>query len=219
MSIVAQQLTSVFDAKDSVLPSGVRMLRGDPRQPSTATTAYTLTDPSQQRNALPANQLTSRIATFDKSLAETVFDRNAQHKIAFLQVSMHFEPRWRERMFVQLDRLLDPQEWIEEDALSDEQSFKTLLRLLHVLKPQRAPGLGLSSTGNFVASWSCGKDHLTIECRPADELLWSCIIMLPQQQVASGDASVTRISTALTPFNTERWFQDRPIGEQANAAG
>lgn len=90
----------------------------------------------------------------DATLEETLFDARAMAKQAASRVSMYLREGWREKLFYQLDDLLDPAEWGDsEDKPLQAKSFDTFLKAICDLKPNRRPGLGLSYAGNLIAGW------------------------------------------------------------------
>jgi hypothetical protein len=60
-----------------------------------------------------------------KSLDEVLFDARAMAKISASRVSMYLREGWRNKLFHQLDNLLDPEEWDPEDKPLQAQSFAT----------------------------------------------------------------------------------------------
>ena len=158
---------------------------------------------AQIAQATPQPELVSA----PRSAAEQVSDHAAQLKAAFVSVGMHFEPRWRERIFTQIDRILDPEDWDFDEKMPEITSFQTLLRLLIFIRPACVPGLGLSSSGMLIASWTTDGDYLTIECHPKDELKWSLLIKEEgPQTVAAGAVATAKLMSELLPYRSNRWL-------------
>lgn len=142
-----------------------------------------------------------------KDLSERLFDSAAALKIATAAVAMHLDRVLRDRLFAQLDRLLGLEDWDEADELPSERSFRTFLRMLLYIKPERRPGLGLSSAGNIIASWTVGSARLTIECLPNDVLRW--VLVREQEgerESAAGETVIPRLPAVLAPYSPEVWF-------------
>jgi len=101
-----------------------------------------------------------------KSLEEVLFDAGATAKILTSRVSMYLREGWRDKLFHQLDNLLDPDEWDPEDKPLQEKSFATFLKAICDIQPSRRPGLGLAYSGNLIAGWRGnvnGEDRISLE--------------------------------------------------------
>jgi hypothetical protein len=72
----------------------------------------------------------------------------------------------------------------------------------------RRPGLGATSTGNFIATWTEGTNRLTVECKPDDQVRWVLVHDLDgQRESAAGDTTVRRLPEVLHPYDPpNRWF-------------
>lgn len=148
------------------------------------------------------------------SIAERLDAALASAKVMTSKVAMHLDREWRERLFAQLDDLLDVADWHEDDEPLVSDSFRTFLRLILYQKPKRRPGLGLSHRGHLIAAWTTGSDRLTLECAPDDTIRWvlSCDIE-GERERAAGETHVTRLPEVLRPYGPDRWFAD---GHQAS---
>ena len=83
------------------------------------------------------------------------------------------------------------------------------------LHPTKRPGLGLSSTGNFLAAWMEGKDRIIIECVGHDQVRWVLSRTTDgERESAAGKALLYRIPEVTAPWNPEPLFAD---GEQVLA--
>jgi hypothetical protein len=149
------------------------------------------------------------------SLEERLYDALASAKVATSRVAMHLERDWRDRLFTQLDDLLNVEEWHEGDEPLLDASFTTFLRLILYQKPERRPGLGLSRQGHLIAAWTECSDRLTLECLPGDAIRWvlSCTVH-GERERAAGETSVARLPEVLAPYGPERWFAN---ADQATA--
>ena len=142
-------------------------------------------------------------------LDQRLFDARAACKIKTAEVAMHLDRDWRKRFFAQLDTLLDVEEWDPQDKPVTLRSFSTLLRMLILLKPKRRPGLGATFDGNMVAAWTVGKDRLTIECLPDDEVRWVVLHYLDdERETAAGQTGLLRLLDVLQPYNPDHWLAD-----------
>jgi hypothetical protein len=141
--------------------------------------------------------------------AERLDTALASAKVMTSNVAMHLDREWRDRLFAQLDDLLDVEDWHQEDEPLLDESFRTFLRLILYQKPKRRPGLGLSHRGHLIAAWTTGTDRLTLECAPDDTIRWvlSCEVN-GERERAAGETHVARLPEILRPYGPDRWFAD-----------
>jgi hypothetical protein len=157
----------------------------------------------ERRNAtISANRtLTERPLTEQASVEEQLFDAAAAAKIITSHVAMHMHTDWRKRLYRQLDSLLDTEEWMEGDAPLSKESFETFLRLMLLMKPKVRPGLGLTPSGQLIATWQAGESRLTVECHPNDLIRW--VISHPirdQRESGAGETTIDRLPDVLAPY-------------------
>jgi hypothetical protein len=120
---------------------------------------------------------------------------------------MHLDRDQRDKIFKQLDNLLDPDEWDNQDKLLDQSSYSTFLRMILYQPPIKRPSLGLSNTGNLLAAWIEGTNRLSIECFPHDEIRWVLSRMIDgEPESAAGRTPLYRLPTVLAPYNADQWF-------------
>lgn len=144
------------------------------------------------------------------SLKEQLYDARAACKVKTAAVAMHLPPDWRTRFFSQIDSLLDAESWDPEDNPATAASFTTLLRMVLFLRGRR-PGLGATASGNFIATWTEGRDELTIECKPDDKVRWVLVRDLDgQRESAAGETGLPRLLDVLRPYDPHRWFRNAP---------
>jgi hypothetical protein len=141
------------------------------------------------------------------STAERLHAALASAKVMTSDVAMHLDREWRDRLFAQLDDLLNVEDWHEDDEPLLDESFRTFLRLILYQKPKRRPGLGLSHRGYLIAAWTADADRLTLECAPDDMIRWvlSCEIN-GERERAAGETHVARVPEILQPYRPDRWF-------------
>jgi hypothetical protein len=72
------------------------------------------------------------------------------------------------------------------------------------------PGLGATSDGHIVAAWTTGRDRLTVECMPSDDVRWVVTRYLDGvRKVSSANtAPVDQLRALLAPLKPEVWFGD-----------
>ncbi len=141
------------------------------------------------------------------TLEEQLYNARAACKLQIASVAMHLDQDWRSRFFAQLDNLLDFDEWDDKDLPVTDTSFKTLLRLLLLIRAKRRPGLGATSDGHIIAAWTAGANRLTIECLPEDQIRWIVIYHIDgERESAAGQTSIERVAEVLSPYQSKQWF-------------
>lgn len=144
-----------------------------------------------------------------RSVNELLFDARAAAKVAFSQVSMHFSADFRERLFDQVDRLHEADDWEEGDLPVKTLSFNTFLRWFYLNKPERLPSFGLTSAGHFIATWLCNenKDRLILEFLPRDRIKWFVTKDYDGElDYGAGITVLTRILISLAPYDPSSWL-------------
>src|SRR5690606_37539004 len=66
----------------------------------------------------------------DLPLAEQLYNAKAACKIKISEISMYLSNDLRSRFFTQIDNLMDPENWEEDDEPITTESFTTLLKML-----------------------------------------------------------------------------------------
>lgn len=139
---------------------------------------------------------------------EQLFDARANFKVTASKYAMHLGKDWRDRLFSQIDTLLDAAEWQDADAPITNESARTFLRMLVYLQARR-PGLGAAHDGSLIASWTAGANQLTILCQPNDRVRWMISADMPEgRETAAGSSSLHRLPEILMPYNPKQWFGD-----------
>lgn len=145
-----------------------------------------------------------------KTLPEKLYDATSEVKILTSQVSMYLTREWRDRVFKQLDNLHDISEWDSDISPIQKESYKTFLRLVIALKPNKHPGLGLSDKGFLLAAWIVGQDRLTTEFLPNDNVRWTLSTLIDGEvDRAAGVTKVSRLLANLLPYQPEKWFYEK----------
>jgi hypothetical protein len=147
-------------------------------------------------------------SSLEVGLEEKLFNSKAAFKITTNLVAMHLDKGWRDKLFSQVDALLNADDWQFDDEPIQPSSSLTFIRMLIFLRARR-PGLGATSDGNIVASWTTGRDRLTIVCQPNDSVRWVLLISNDKQpETAAGQTVISRIPAVLQPYNPHRWFSN-----------
>jgi hypothetical protein len=134
---------------------------------------------------------------------QLLFDRLVDLKVKTSSLAMHLETAWRTGLFNELDKLLNVDDWDLSDTMPTVESFVTFLRTTIFLGKIRRPGLGATVDGNILAGWITGRDRLTIEYRPNDELRWVTTV---DGSAHSGACVASDLKDNLASFKPERWF-------------
>jgi hypothetical protein len=151
------------------------------------------------------------------TIEERLYDARAALKVAAAQVAMHLSAGQRKRLFAELDGLLDPEEWPVDQAIADQRSFGTYLRMLIHLRPAREPSLGLSQRGNLLAGWISGRDRLSLEFGPRDQVRWVVTVYTDDvRESAAGDTTIGRLPAVLAAYGPERWFDGQKGADQGS---
>jgi len=129
-------------------------------------------------------------------------------KIAVSQVSMHLGLTWLQKLFGQIDSLLDVEEWDTRDPVPTSATARTFIRMLLVLRIDRKPGLGVSNSGNLIAAWTAGANRLTVECCANDRVRWVLSRDIDGDiERAAGEGKIERLQEILKPYKPEIWFE------------
>ncbi len=153
-----------------------------------------------------------RAVSAKKPLVERLFDARADFKIKTSSVAMYLDNQWRERFFSQLDSLLEESSWDPDDTPPSLDSFSTLLRMLLWIAPERRPGLGATTEGEFVAAWTAGDDRLTITCLRNDRVRWVLSCELDGvRESAAGSSTLPHLKAVLSPYGPDRWFRAKRL--------
>jgi hypothetical protein len=141
------------------------------------------------------------------STESQLYDALAAFKVRTATVAMHLDLDWRCRLFQQLDSLLTVADWEADDRPPSLSSFSTFLRMLILLRPDRRPGLGATSDGILIATWTSDHDRLTIECLSDDITRWQLAVTIDgERERAAAITPLTRLKEVLTPYGPQRWF-------------
>jgi len=154
------------------------------------------------------DQETNVTSIFERqSLAAKLYAAKQSAKQYASVFGSRISQEWRKNLFWQLDELLSEEEWDEDNAILDLESWKSFLTGMFVIRPAKRPGIGITENGNVVASWGNVSEHLDMEFRPGNEARWVLSAIVDAQFERSAESgSVLRLLERLAPYSPERWF-------------
>ncbi|HEY6813945.1 MAG TPA: hypothetical protein VI168_00265 [Croceibacterium sp.] len=140
------------------------------------------------------------------SIAEVLFQTRAEAKIWTSQLAMRLPRPVRERLFRQIDRLHDVDEWMEGDVPLVLESYQSFVRTIVAYDVTAAASLALSARGNLYAMWG-NADRLTIEFLPGNRLRW-LVVLVGEEGVerAAGETTIARLREVLGPYQADKWL-------------
>lgn len=157
-------------------------------------------------NPAPPSLLSS---SRQKTSIEHIFNATAEIKILTSQVAMHLDASTKSKLFAQIDSLHDYDDWDPDDKPIQKDSFRSLLRTMLFIKPQRHPGIGLSHNGNVVAVWLYGDSKLSAEFLGNDQIKWIVKLVTEDNEIerVAGTTKIARFIECLKPYNPDIFFK------------
>jgi hypothetical protein len=143
---------------------------------------------------------TSLLTDTGKSLKEKLFDSAVSLKVALSKYAMHLSQKQRQKTFSEIDRLLDIEDWDEEDRLPKSASFVDFFKWIVYSKEADWTSFGLSDAGNLLAAWKIGGSLLTANFLGNGTALWTARLL-----DESGESHVAGSGT-LSSFATTASF-------------
>jgi hypothetical protein len=165
---------------------------------------------SELTQATLINGISKNVEISSIPLVEKLFNKRVDLKIATNYVASHLSTVARSKLFQQLDLMLEDGEWDKNDPLPQVESYKSFLKAFLFIGTSKLPGLGISNIGNIISAWTNGRDRLTIEYLPTNQVKWvlSRYDEIGERESAAGQIDIRRIKAALAPYHPERWFND-----------
>ena len=115
---------------------------------SSASTTWKKPEPATPEHLAP-----DQSGPTENSLELRLYNNIADLKIDFAERATHLPFHWRNVIFSQLDGLLSLEAWNEDSAFLSRSSFRTFLRFVTYVHPERVPTLGVDHSGNLIAAW------------------------------------------------------------------
>lgn len=135
--------------------------------------------PKQQDSLVLSGSGSSTLVTSRSprnSLHEELFSELVKLKIAVAQYAMHLSRDTRHRIFHDLDSLLNPEDWYEEDKLPQMSSFRDFLKWTVYAKRFNWISLGISNDGHIQAAWKSDRGLLTARYTGNGRVIWTARI-------------------------------------------
>jgi hypothetical protein len=139
--------------------------------------------------------------TESSTIAEKVFARVVELKVAFSQFAMHLAPGVRKAYFARIDDMAAPEAWDDRDALPSTDSFRDFLRSLIFFSYVQLPELALNSDGTFCACWYWAELRVTLEFLGDQRVRWIASQASKDDWIyGSGISPFKRLSEFVKPF-------------------
>lgn len=147
----------------------------------------------------PTGGDTSGPASTD-SVESMLFGLSTHVKVGWSRLAMHLPEAWKQRIFSQIDLLLDPDEWDDEDPDAFRASSTTMLRFFCSQHGPKAPALSLTPGGHLVSTWKHETDLLHLEYLEDDIVRWATTTFVDGDRVvASGRCPIRALNGLISP--------------------
>ena len=158
----------------------------------------------------PSKKIIHERVSQDGEIERRLFDSLSEIKIFLSQVSMHLDNAMRNKIFDQLDKICNVEEWDIADDPIEISSFRTFIRMIFLINPTRYPGLALANKGNLLAYWVNEDSRLSIECLERD----SVKIVLSKRLDNDIDraaiiTTIGNVMNRLSPYSPSCWFDSK----------
>lgn len=107
------------------------------------------------------------------TLENRVFDSGVKMKVAVSQYAMHLSQETREKLFQDLDEVVNVEDWYDEDALPREESFRDFLKWTIYSKRFNWISIGISEEGNVLVAWKSEHALLTASFEGNSRVIWA----------------------------------------------
>lgn len=210
LQMAAQEISPV--PPTSLGGTGNELLKADPEQIRARLNSLNSTAASYFQKIIyptqwPHQTVHSAPATIKQTTEEQLYDVLADAKIKTRRLCNHIPSDWQRRLFGQLDRLHDIEDWEKDDLPMRKESYDTFLLFILSCKPSVRPGLGLSHQGDLLGTWGEADNFITLEFMPNSRVYWNIVCTQNgKPDRSSGEASVSALEGYLSPFKPKRWW-------------
>jgi hypothetical protein len=128
----------------------------------------------------PSSNSVVRNTPVRPDLRQRVFDSGVEMKVAVSQYAMHLSPETRQKLFHDLDEVINVEDWYEEDTLPRYDSFRDFLKWTIYSKRFNWVSIGVSDEGNILVAWKSQHALLTANFDGRSRVLWTAKRTSPQ---------------------------------------
>jgi hypothetical protein len=121
-----------------------------------------------------------RSTPIQANLQQRVFDSGVEMKVAVSQYAMHLSPETRQKLFHDLDEVVNVDDWYEEDTLPRYDSFRDFLKWIIYSKRFNWVSIGVSDEGSILVAWKSQHALLTANFNGKSRVLWTATRTSPQ---------------------------------------
>jgi hypothetical protein len=106
-------------------------------------------------------------------IEETLFNVLVGLKVSVSLYAMHLSQDARHKIFDQLDALINPADWYEEDDPPRQEAFQEFLKWLIYAKFFEWTSLGVSDEGHILVAWNTAQTLLTANFGGSGDVRWT----------------------------------------------
>lgn len=122
------------------------------------------------------------------------------------RISVHLEPELISSLSQQLDNILSEDEWDKFEPYPNENSWRTLLRVLTYMSPNLSPRLTFHN-GKIILNWYSEDIEFSVECLKYNRISWVASVEHEEgTDIAAGEALVPRIRAVANAYNAKNWL-------------
>jgi hypothetical protein len=107
---------------------------------------------------------------------EKIYNSLVSLKVAVSKYAMHLSPDERHRIFMELDSVINKEDWHENDQLPQTGSFQDFLKWMIYSKYFKWTSIGVSDDGSILVAWKTEHGLLTANFTSVDNVRWTAQI-------------------------------------------
>lgn len=138
------------------------------------------------------------------SFEERLFDHLVLLKMAASQYAMHLSATERRRIFDRLDSVLNIDDWHDDDALPELESFRNFLKWMIYSRDSSWSSIGVSNEGNILIAWSRPDLALTANFWIENKVTWTATVARPEGPAHAVGSCSLQYFTDQSRFYLER---------------
>jgi hypothetical protein len=121
---------------------------------------------------------------------ERVFEFLVQLKTAVSTYAMHLSNATRQKLFGDLDAILNAEDWYENDAPPRLNCFRDFLKWTIYSKRFNWLSFGFSDDGEILVAWKTHTALLTARFKGNGRVMWTANRSAPDESYAAGDSAL-----------------------------